>query len=871
MTDWLTLHRQHTVNRTQQIRDRGLFSDVTVRVEGVHFRCHRFLLAASSDFFLKHFTPCTSPGPRRAAATDLDNTLSASPGQKFKLTSGDIQAQSCYLEPTGHVNEEQKLRDQRYAEVYPLVTSCREENNSGCFEKAPAPAADQPSQVSVVKFQAGKPDDQHTADLRIREEVQKPEAKPKEKERFVGENSDGAGFGSQDIVNCPAQCNTDSSGACGDVTTVSFASGKAAENASKLEPRCAEEIEVDFVTAEVFRIILDALYLDRDPVTDQTAVSLLKAAGRLQIPSLVQHCENAVLDLLHKSKISALELIMDPEMAVNGKIARASLDILLSDFGPETCKTEWFLGLSRQNLLSVLEDPRLNVRDEDEVYRALTKWYEHDPASREQFLAEALDKIRLVNLSRRVLVEKVLRHAIFPDEVAAGKERSVEGDGTRSTLFQQVQRALAYHLLPDRRHEEALRHAEFRPSQACERVLLVMGDQSDKLYAYSLARQAWFKLTGPPQPLGLGIAACTHGDDVYVTGGGKAMTSCWRYRPSTNAWKQMTDMTVGRRSHACVAVGDAIFVLGGKDDRRPLHRDSLDSIETFQVHRKAEGWREVGVSLPVPIRSMATGVVGDKIYLMGGRTNGFQRTLSVVQCFDTVSLQCCVVSHLPQPSCLARPFFAHKVLHILDTNGDVLRFRPCCEEPARAGGASKITTAGDDEHLNEPQLASGDAAADISSVSQKESSAVIDLAENSVNFQEKQPSNVSDGHSGSAPEPESSRNAPEEQNPQGEHVSSNGGVISELYSAEKCDFVKVGCIKNLNWKWFGAARNYDGTVYVIAGQMPQKAAPPTLTVDHGSDESVFSRVKLVRPEQMEMCYMDLHACVPKAYLLEKVV
>nr|KAG5686076.1 hypothetical protein BaRGS_030691 [Batillaria attramentaria] len=658
--------------------------------------------------------------------------------------------------------------------------------------------------------------------MKIREEVQKPEAKPKEKERIVGENSDGAGFGSQDTVNCPAQCNTDSSGACGDVTAVSFASGKAAENASKLEPRCAEEIEVDFVTAEVFRVILDALYLDRDPVTDQTAVSLLKAAGRLQIPSLVQHCENAVLDLLHKSKISALELIMDPEMAVNGKIARASLDILLSDFGPETCKTEWFLGLSRQNLLSVLEDPRLNVRDEDEVYRALTKWYEHDPASREQFLAEALDKIRLVNLSRRVL--------------------------------------------------------------ACERVLLVMGDQSDKLYAYSLARQAWFKLTGPPQPLGLGIAACTHGDDVYVTGGGKAMTSCWSpgaglvvgginggYRPSTNAWKQMTDMTVGRRSHACVAVGDAIFVLGGKDDRRPLHRDSLDSIETFQVHRKAEGWREVGVSLPVPIRSMATGVVGDKIYLMGGRTNGFQRTLSVVQCFDTVSLQCCVVSHLPQPSCLARPFFAHKVLHILDTNGDVLRFRPCCEEPARAGDASKITTAGDDEHLNEPQLASGDAAADISSVSQKESSAVIDLAENSVNFQEKQPSNVSDGHSGSAPEPESSRNAPEEQNPQGEHVSSNGGVISELYSAEKCDFVKVGCIKNLNWKWFGAARNYDGTVYVIAGQMPQKAAPPTLTVDHGSDESVFSRVKLVRPEQMEMCYMDLHACVPKAYLLEKVV
>ena len=71
-------------------------------------------------------------------------------------------------------------------------------------------------------------------------------------------------------------------------------------------------------------------------------------------------------------------------------------------------------------------------------------------------------------------------------------------------------------------------HSVFCCPQASERVLLVLGDQSDMLYAFSFARKAWFKLAPPPEALGLGVAACTHGDDLYVNGGDKGMTSFWR-------------------------------------------------------------------------------------------------------------------------------------------------------------------------------------------------------------------------------------------------------------------------------------------------------------------------------------------------------
>ena len=47
-------------------------------------------------------------------------------------------------------------------------------------------------------------------------------------------------------------------------------------------------------------------------------------------------------------------------------------------------------------------------------------------------------------------------------------------------------------------------------------------------------------------------------------------------------------------------------------------RDTLDSVEVFHLLDKGQGWSLVtGASLPVPVRSMAAAVVGDKIYIIG--------------------------------------------------------------------------------------------------------------------------------------------------------------------------------------------------------------------------------------------------------------
>lgn len=91
-----------------------------------------------------------------------------------------------------------------------------------------------------------------------------------------------------------------------------------------------------------------------------------------------------------------------------------------------------------------------------------------------------------------------------------------------------------------------------------------------------------------------------------------------RYRPRTDSWKKFPDLREARRNHACAAVGDAIFVLGGKNDRLTLSKDTLTSVEMFLVNDRKKGWTLLShAALPVPVRSAAVAVIGSKIYLIG--------------------------------------------------------------------------------------------------------------------------------------------------------------------------------------------------------------------------------------------------------------
>ena len=72
------------------------------------------------------------------------------------------------------------------------------------------------------------------------------------------------------------------------------------------------------------------------------------------------------------------------------------------------------------------------------------------------------------------------------------------------------------------------------------------------------------------------FAACTIGDEIYVSGGLRS-DEFWKYDPTFRSWLRGCSLTQPRRRHGMGAVDRSLYVLGGFDEEKVL-----DSIEVWR-------------------------------------------------------------------------------------------------------------------------------------------------------------------------------------------------------------------------------------------------------------------------------------------------
>lgn len=129
------------------------------------------------------------------------------------------------------------------------------------------------------------------------------------------------------------------------------------------------------------------------------------------------------------------------------------------------------------------------------------------------------------------------------------------------------------------------------------------------------------------------FAACSVGDDIYVSGGLRS-PEFWKYDPTFDTWMRGANMMVARRRHAMAAVDNTIYVLGGFDEEMVL-----DSIEKWEL--KPNKWEEAG-RLTTAVENMGFVAYGKNIYLLGGK-NSEEIVTNIVQCFDTTTSTCTIL------------------------------------------------------------------------------------------------------------------------------------------------------------------------------------------------------------------------------------
>ena len=186
------------------------------------------------------------------------------------------------------------------------------------------------------------------------------------------------------------------------------------------------------IGSSIFENVLSFAYSGEDCVTIDNAEDLLRASVLLQIHCLQERCESFLLD-----QTTAENCIGIWRLAQNlncQQLKETSWQFILKEF-EVISKLDEFLGLEKEELISIISSDSLSLSNEENVCDAVFCWLDRDEG-RSEYLPDIFKHLRLQQVSLTYLLEKV------------DFNPSVRKNSTCTAL---VKDALDFHLYPERR------------------------------------------------------------------------------------------------------------------------------------------------------------------------------------------------------------------------------------------------------------------------------------------------------------------------------------------------------------------------------------------------------------------------------------
>lgn len=144
---------------------------------------------------------------------------------------------------------------------------------------------------------------------------------------------------------------------------------------------------------------------------------------------------------------------------------------------------------------------------------------------------------------------------------------------------------------------------------------------------YDPARDVWTRLATLPEARHHITLTAINGQ-LYGVGGfsggfpnWRARTSMYIYDPAGNTWRHGTDLGTARAEGVAAAVDGKLYLIGGRVPARPTSshfNDHVDSTLNEVFDPKISKWA-ARAPAPTARNSAAFGVIGGKIYVVGGR------------------------------------------------------------------------------------------------------------------------------------------------------------------------------------------------------------------------------------------------------------
>lgn len=412
-------------------------------------------------------------------------------------------------------------------------------------------------------------------------------------------------------------------------------------------------INLHNIDSKLFESVLHYIYLDKDIVTPYNVGELLQLSSMLQITSLQIKCEEFILRNIDANNCLGIWKLGKSHNI--DKLMKCSYPYILNSFD-DVWEGDDFLKLGKDELELLIKDVSLNISGEEVVCKALFRWISADETRRKSAFPELFSHVRLTSISLDFLLDHLDQHPMIIEH---------------SVCQRAVKNAIKYHALPSRRQELIWDEQPYRNNTEQEQVLSVVGKRLTsngtvvtEFVGYSFANKKWVALQSIAADVGEDFAVCSYGHDIFITGGTTNMTTCLRYSARFSQWRERSTMQNGRYRHSMVAVPNSLFVFGG------YHFGTLSSVEQYDMG--SETWKQVG-ELHFGVDRSSAVVIDDKVYVIGGSLSFTEETAGI-QCFDTKTYTCSLITHLRSPPKFTSAIKFSDQVRVVCDNGDVISF-----------------------------------------------------------------------------------------------------------------------------------------------------------------------------------------------------
>ncbi|XP_067636338.1 kelch-like protein 5 isoform X2 [Eurosta solidaginis] len=373
-------------------------------------------------------------------------------------------------------------------------------------------------------------------------------------------------------------------------------------------------IEINDIDSETFERLITFCYTGKTIATIDNVDRMLKTALLFKLEDAVISCVDFLIDHITDYTLERVYSLQNETQCtiLNERI----LEYEIMNFNTIIESAE-YLNFDASKLQTILESDDLNVPTEKVVFDAVKLWYEHDAATRQQYLPDIIACLRLTYFDTNYLLENI--------QPLPGCEFI-------------VLKALSWANIPLTRATNTLRFTNPRTRWSKEPLFLALNlsspaGNSKNIVQYNQSQDSWQMLIELEIDV-QDFRAIIMDESLYFIGGKRndeTLNEVRSWNLKTKALEQLPSMNQPRYRHSVAVLNGNIYAIGGEDDLGPL-ASCYKILSSVEMYSASNGWKFIS-NMTVPRSGASAVTLNGKIYVMGGRA-GFINPLKSVERYD---------------------------------------------------------------------------------------------------------------------------------------------------------------------------------------------------------------------------------------------